>query len=65
MELMIIRPIGKWQSWQKVRNSMEPYMFLITILFMSIWSRLLSINSTLKDIAEELKKMNGGRNDGR
>lgn len=44
---------------------MEPYMFLITILFMYIWSRLLSINSTLKDIAEELKKMNEGRNDGR
>nr|DAG18842.1 MAG TPA: hypothetical protein [Caudoviricetes sp.] len=41
---------------------MEPYMFLITILFMLIWSRLLSINSTLKDIAEELKKMNDGRN---
>ena len=37
---------------------MEPYMFLITILFMFIWSRLFSISTALKDIAEELKKMN-------
>lgn len=44
---------------------MEPYVFLITILFMFIWSRLFSISMALKDIVEELKKMNEGRNDGR
>ena len=44
---------------------MEPYVFLITILFMFIWSRLFSISMALKNIVEELKKMNEGRNDGR
>lgn len=40
-------------------------MFLITILFMFIWSRLLSISMALKDIVEELKKMNERRSGGR